>query len=239
MYEMKRQITYSQVGSDLKTDIAMITHFLQDCALFHSESVGKGVDKLDGTKTAWFLSSWQIEVLRYPEYKEEITVRTWPHAFKGIYGYRNFDILDGNGCRIVQANSIWIFMDVANMRPMKPSDHDIEGYDLEAALSMDYAPRKIKLMEEAAGEKKNMEPISVKRSFIDSNHHVNNGRYVAEAIEYVEDVAKIHTIRVDYRKAAVLGDTLYPVLYDKEQVKQIVFDDVAGQPYVIVEVCVE
>lgn len=236
MYEMKRQITYSQVGSDLKTDIAMITHFLQDCALFHSESIGKGVDNLDETKTAWFLSSWQIEVIRYPEYKEKITVRTWPHAFKGIYGYRNFDILDDAGNRIVQANSIWIFMDVVNMRPMKPSDNDIEGYDLELALSMDYAPRKIKISGESGEIKESMEPISVKRSFIDSNHHVNNGRYVTEAIEYVDDVTKIRSIRVDYRKAAALGDVLYPVLFDRESVKQIVFKDGEGQPYVIVEV---
>lgn len=239
MYEMKRQITYSQVGSDLKTDIAMITHFLQDCALFHSESVGKGVDNLDGTKTAWFLSSWQIEVLRYPEYKEKVTVRTWPHAFRGFYGYRNFDILDEAGIRIVQANSIWIFMDVASMRPMKPADHDIEGYDLETALPMDYAPRKIKLMGEDGEKKEDMDPIPVRRSFIDSNHHVNNGRYVTEAIEYVEDVTKIHSIRVDFRKAAALGDTLYPVLFDKEHVKQIVFEDGEGQPCVIVEVMCE
>ncbi|MDE6435435.1 MAG: acyl-[acyl-carrier-protein] thioesterase [Lachnospiraceae bacterium] len=239
MYEMKRQITYSQVGSDLKTDIAMITNFLQDCALFHSESIGKGVDNLDGTKTAWFLSSWQIEVIRYPEYKEKITVRTWPHAFKGLYGYRNFDILDDAGNRIVQANSIWIFMDVVNMRPMKPSDSDIEGYDLEEGLFMDYAPRKIKILGESDEKKESMEPIPVKRSFIDSNHHVNNGRYVTEAIEYVDDVTKIRSIRVDYRKAAALGDMLYPVLFDRGHVKQIVFEDGEGQPYVIVEVMCE
>ncbi|MCM1180214.1 MAG: thioesterase [Clostridium sp.] len=239
MYEMKRQVTYSQVGSDLKTDIAMITHFLQDCALFHSESIGKGVDNLDGTKTAWFLSGWQIEVIRYPAYREEITVRTWPHAFKGLYGYRNFDILDDTGNRIVQANSIWIFMDVANMRPMKPSAQDIEGYGLEDALFMDYAPRKIKIPDKAGEDAKDMEPISVKRSFIDSNHHVNNARYVTEAIEYVDDVAKIRSIRVDYRKAAALGDTLYPALFDGGAVKQIVFQDKEGQPYVIVEVMCE
>lgn len=239
MYEMKRQVTYSQVGSDLKTDIAMITHFLQDCALFHSESIGKGVDNLDGTQTAWFLSGWQIEVIRYPAYREGITVRTWPHDFKGLYGYRNFDILDDAGNRIVQANSIWIFMDVANMRPMKPSVQDIEGYGLEEALLMDYAPRKIKIPDKAGQEAKDMEPIPVKRSFIDSNHHVNNARYVAEAIEYVDDVTKIHSIRVDYRKAAAMGDTLYPVLFDGSHVKQIVFRDKEGQPYVIVEVMCE
>lgn len=238
MYEMTRQITYSQVGSNLKTDIGMITHFLQDCALFHSESIGKGVDSLDGTKKAWFLSGWQIEVLRYPEYKENITVQTWPHDFKGLYGYRNFDILDSAGNRIVQANSIWIFMDVENMHPVKATEQDKEGYDIEPALPMEYAPRKIKILDEECRESRTIEPILVKRSFIDSNQHVNNVRYVTEALDFVEDVGSIRSIRVDYRKAAVLGDILYPVLYDKDATRQIVFEDEKGQPYVIVEVMV-
>lgn len=236
MFEMKRQITYSQVGSNLKTDIAMITHFLQDCALFHSESIGKGVDSLDGTGNAWFLSGWQIEVDRYPEYKENITVRTWPHDFKGLYGYRNFDILDEAGRQIVKANSIWIFMDLETMRPTKVTEKDMEGYDVEPALSMEYAPRKIKILGEECKTIEKAEPIVVKRSFIDSNTHVNNGRYITEAMDYVEDVEKIKSIRVDYRKAAALGDTLYPVLYDGDNVRQVVFEDGEGQIFVIIEI---
>ena len=41
MYEMKRNVTYSQVGSGLTMDMAGVVHFLQDCTLAHSESVGK------------------------------------------------------------------------------------------------------------------------------------------------------------------------------------------------------
>lgn len=238
MYEMKRQVTYSQVGSDLKTDIAMITHFFQDCALFHSESIGKGVDNLELGKSAWFLSGWQIEVVRYPEYRENITVRTWPHEFKGLYGNRNFDILDEAGSRIVQANSIWIFMDLENMRPAKPAEQDIEGYGIEPALPMDYAPRKIKIFGEECITDKTPEPVPVKRSFIDSNHHVNNGRYVTLAMDYMEEAAGITSLRVDYRKAAAMGDVLYPKLLAADGLRQVVFEDENGQPYVIVEFCV-
>lgn len=114
MYTMNRRVTYSQVTHNLKVDMAMIAHFFQDCTIFHSESIGKGVTAAASTNTAWFLSSWQIEVERYPEFGEEITVRTWPHDFKGMYGYRNFDILDKDGNRLVRANSIWLFMDLKN-----------------------------------------------------------------------------------------------------------------------------
>ena len=98
--------------------------------------------------------------------------------------------------------------------------------------------RKIKIFDEECRDNRTIEPVLVKRSFIDSNRHVNNVRYVTEALDYVEDVESIRSIRVDYRKAAVLGDMLYPVLYNKDAVRQIVFEDGDGQPYVIVEVMV-
>lgn len=235
MFEMKRCVTYSQVKSDLKIDMAMIVDYFQDCTLAHSESIGKGLQNLEITRKAWFLSSWQIEVERYPQYSEDITVRTWPYAFKGLYGYRNFDILDANGEQIVKAGSIWVFMDLEKGRPTRPTEEDVRGYDLEPALEMEYAPRKIAVFDDAyaVGKKEN---ILVRSSFLDSNEHVNNGRYVAEALDLLEGNATIERMRVDYRKAAVLGDIFYPVLYEQDNVKQVTLSDGAGNPYVVVEV---
>lgn len=236
MYEMKTRVSYSQVKSDLKTDMSAIAHYFQDCTIFHSESIGKGLDEVKRSQTAWFLSSWQIEVLRYPEFGEEITVRTWAHDFKGIYGYRNFDILDGNGVRIVQANSIWIFMDLQKMLPAKPTEEDVRGYEMEPALSMDYAPRKIKIMEEEKRQQKELAPIVVKKSFLDSNHHVNNGRYVSEAVDFFPEDREIKAMRVDYRKAAAFSDVMYPAIYDRDEVRQIVLSNEENKPYVIIEI---
>ncbi|MBR1598027.1 MAG: hypothetical protein IJ661_03820 [Lachnospiraceae bacterium] len=248
MFEMKRTVTYSQVGSNITMDMAGIVHYLQDCTLAHSESVGRGIEHVAGTKRAWFLSSWQIEVIRFPEYQEHVTVRTWPHDFKSLYGYRNFDILDNTGAQLVRANSIWIFMDLSRMMPMKPSEEDMKGYDIEPAIDMEYAPRKIKqLGEEYRVEEKkppydknltavnNSSGIYVKKSFLDSNNHVNNGRYVSEALDLI-DVGDIKKMRVDYRKAAVLGDVMYPVVYMNDGITQVVLNDPEGSPYVLVEI---
>ncbi len=235
MYEMATQVTYSRVKSNLKTDMAAITHYFQDCAICHSESVGKGLHDVEVNGKAWFLSGWQIEVLRYPEFNEAITVRTWAHGFKGINGYRNFDILDIEGEQIVRANSIWIFMDLKNLRPMKPGPEDLVGYNIESAIDMDYAPRKIQIMEDAY-RKKEMEDntaILVKKSFLDSNLHVNNGRYVEVAMDFLPQ--NIKKMRVDYRKAATLGDVMHPFVYEKDGCSQVVFYDKDRLPFVIIE----
>lgn len=236
MYEMNVRVTYSQVNSDLKTDMAAIAHFFQDCTIFHSESIGKGLGEVERSQTAWFLSGWQIEVARYPEFSEMITVRTWPYDFKGIYGYRNFDILDADGNRIVQANSIWIFMDLKKMIPAKPSEEDLSGYVMEPALSMEYAARKIKLLPEKCRLGEELLPIPVRRSFLDSNHHVNNGRYVEETIDFFPEGKEITKMRVDYRKAASMDDRLYPVILEQEDIRQIMLSNEEGKPYVIIEI---
>lgn len=237
MYEMKRKVTYSQVGSNLKTDMAMIVHYFQDCAIFQSESIQKGFGEMERSQTTWYLSGWQIEVLRYPEFKEEITVRTWPYGFKGLYGYRNFDILDGKGNQIVRANSIWIFMDLEKMKPAKVTSEGIAGYDTEPAIDMEYAPRKIQVMNLDYRKKDITDvPVIVKRSFLDSNYHVNNGRYVEEALNYLPDASAVKAMRVDYRKAATLGTKMYPTVYEKDNCCQVVFSDETGNPFVIVEV---
>lgn len=236
MYAMTRQITYSQVGSDLHTDMAILVHLFQDCTLFHAEAVGKGLNEVDIMKKAWFLLSWQVKVFSYPSFGDTITVRTWPHAFKGTYGYRNFDLLDEDGNQLAIANSIWAFMDIKTLHPIKPGDEDLRGYDMEPALDMEYAPRKIKLLPEDNLVKQDA-PIMVKRTFLDSNMHVNNGRYVAEAMNYIPEDKKLDSMRVDYRRAAMLGDQMYPFVYEsKDRTScQIVFADGDKLPYVIVE----
>ena len=236
MYKMERRVTYSQVGSNLKIDMAMLIHYFQDCAIFQSEFLDKGLKEVERTHTAWFLSSWQIEVNRYPEFGESITVQTWPHDFKGIYGYRNFEILDEKESQIVKANSIWIFMDLDKMRPIKATEKDIAGYDINPALEMKYASRKIQIMGEEY-RKRNIAdiPILVRKTFLDSNHHVNNGRYITEAMNYLPDSIVFKEMRVDHRKAAVLGDEMYPVVYERVHCCQVVFFDKEGNPFVIVE----
>ena len=97
---------------------------------------------------------------------------------------------------------------------------------------MDYLPRKIVV----SGEEEGKESIVISKHHLDCNDHVNNGRYVKEAMDYLPNDRVLKQMRVDYRKAAALGDKMYPVQYQKEELYQVAFVDETGSPYVIVEV---
>lgn len=232
MYTFNSRVRYSEVGMTKELTVTGIIKYLQDCSTFQSEDIGLGIDYLSEHNRAWWLSSWQIVIDRYPKFGEEIVIGTWPYDFKGFYGYRNFTIQDRQGNYLVRANSIWFFFDTQAGRPVKVTADDIRGYETgeQQKLDMDYAPRRIVL----PGEYQEAEPIAVGRHHIDTNHHVNNAQYVEIAKEVIPEEFAIAELRVEYKKAAVFGDTMYPGISRISEGYVIALRDREGVPYAVV-----
>ena len=97
MYSFSNRVRYSEVNSEKELTLPSLLDYLQDCCTFESEDFGVGVDYLAKEQVAWILSSWEIKVYRYPQMGQHIKVSTWPYAFRGFYGYRNFRIEGEDG----------------------------------------------------------------------------------------------------------------------------------------------
>ena len=84
---------------------------------------------------------------------------------------------------------------------------------------MTYNPRKVLIPETDAVLTLEKDPIHIQLHHLDSNHHVNNGQYVKLAMSALGEEENISSLRIDYRKQAHLGDTIYPVvaLYDENK----------------------
>lgn len=208
MYTFDSCVRYSETDEEGKLSVTGIINYLQDCSTFQSEALGIGVEYLKQHNRAWWLSSWQIIIDRYPRLGEKIIIGTWPYDFKGIYGYRNFMIQDTSGNYLVRANSIWFFFDTAAGRPVKVTEDDVRGYKsvFNERLEMDYAPRRIEIPQTFV----NGTPVHVCKYHIDTNHHVNNSQYVEIAREFLPEGFQIGELRIEYKKAAVLGDVMMP-----------------------------
>jgi len=231
LYGFKSRIRYSEVDENGILTIGNAINYFQDCSTFQSEELGVGVEFLKEQQTAWILNAWQIEINRLPRLGEEIVTATWPYAFKGMYGYRNFIMEDQEKKRLLKANSIWVYYDMAQKRPKKVSEEECRQYTLEEPLLMEYLPRKISVAE--GGSRKN--PIKVKRHLIDTNHHVNNGRYIQLGWDYLPQDFQLKQFRAEYRKAAVLENEMIPRVVLKENGYFVVLEDKEGKPYVNME----
>lgn len=212
MYGFDSRVRYSEVDDKEKMTLASVLNYFQDCSTFHSEDLGVGMRYLNDTGRLWVLSYWQIDVERYPSVCEKIRISTFPYDFKGFLGCRNFLMEDEKGNRVAYANSIWSFLNRETGRPEKIPAELAEIYGMEEKLSMEYEPRKIELPAKGRAA----DAFQVKKYQIDSNHHVNNGQYVQMASEYLPKGSAICRMRAEYKKAALLHDTISPIIYEED-----------------------
>lgn len=238
MFSFDTKVRYSELNEERIVRPEAIVNYLQDCTTFHSDSLGADVDFYQTEKKAWVLNSWQIEIKRQMTGGENIKVCTWPYDFAGAYGHRNFIIKDSEGCDIIQANTLWVFTDLTTGRPVKLTEDITKLYTLEEKLDMNYLDRKVKVPDGIEGTEQ--EKVPVRKYFIDSNGHVNNGKYIGCAEEYIPDGFKVERIRAEYKRAAKYGNTFYPVVYRTDETDGkahiwVSLNDENAKPYAMVQ----
>ena len=231
MYNIETRIRYSECGADNKLKIAGLINYFQDCTTENSEQIGAGFSFLQEKKRAWILNSWQIEIKRRPEVGEAVKVSTWATGFQGVFGPRDFCMTALDGEILARAHSLWVYIDTETGRPMKPTEDEIAMYEVGEPIEMNPVSRKIGFPKEA----KEVETFVVRKYHIDTNQHVNNSQYIQLAWEIVPKDYEVTGLRVEYKKAAILGDILVAKLVEHDEKIIVGLCDEEGNPYAIVE----
>ena len=76
-YTIKGRVRFSEIDHSRKMTLPAVINYFQDSSIFHSESIGHGLEFLGKINRAWMLSAWQIVIDRYPRLGEDISVSTW------------------------------------------------------------------------------------------------------------------------------------------------------------------
>lgn len=231
MYKTEGHVRYSECASDNKIKIPAIINYFQDCTTENSESKGVGYAYLKEKKRAWIINSWQVFINRRPEVSEKIEVSTWATGFKGVFGPRDFQMQASDGETLACAHSLWVYVDTETGKPVKPDEEDLHAYEVEEPLDVAGFSRKIKMPEGAVV----VDTIPVHKYHIDTNCHMNNAKYVELACEVLPEDFEVTALRVEYKKAAVLGNKI--VLKTVREEERIFVDlcDEDGNSYAIVE----
>ena len=139
-----------------------------------------------------------------------------------------------DGELLAVGNSVWSLLDMKQMYPMRIPAELIERYQTEPRLDMDYKPRKIKVPAEGGVP---CETITVRPHHLDTNKHMNNAQYVHFAMMYLPAGREVRELRVEYRKQAVLGDRITPVLYHiTDNCLLLSMNGEDGNPHAVVEI---
>lgn len=215
MYSLNYKVTTSTCDSEGKLKLYSALQMMQDCSEMWIDSEPQVKDYFARENMAQLLASRQVEIVRVPDFKEELTVTTSVYGMKPMFGFRNTFIYDAEGKPCYRTWSMGAFVDKANGKLKRVDDTVAGSLLIEPQLEMDYKDRRI-ILPKTEGEV--LEPVKVMRSDIDYNKHLNNANYVRMAMELLPEDFEIKGLRVEYRVAAKLGDMLVPTIYKHDGV---------------------
>ena len=234
MYIFTSRIRYSETDASGHLTPEKLIDYFQDCSTFQSEDSDIGVKRLLSCDLAWIIVYWRVEIYRMPSLGEEVRIGTLPYEMKGGVGLRNFLMETTGGERLAAANSVWTLVNTQTKHPVRIPADILEKYPLEKKLDMKYDSRKIRLPDFPGTSKST---ITVQEYHLDTNRHMNNGQYVRIAAGLLPADQETDVLRIEYRRQAVLGDRITPVVYAADPSAAYVSlnaDD--GEPYAIMEV---
>ncbi|NLA14483.1 MAG: acyl-ACP thioesterase [Tissierellia bacterium] len=183
--------------------------YLQDMATEHAYNIGVGRDVLQKKYgIIWVLNRVKGEVIRYPMFKEEITIETWPEPPEKVQFNRNFLVYDKDGNIIVRAFSQWVVIDFITRKLRRSSIIEEEFPKVDRERAIDCTQGKIK----PSGKLNLSYKKTVGYSDIDINEHLNNAKY----IDYIMDCFSLEnhkkysvkSIDIDYMHEALPGETI-------------------------------
>ncbi len=232
MFSLKYKVTTSTCDSEGRLKLYSALQMMQDCSEMWIDTE-PGVKQFFAEQNmTQLLATRQVEVIRRPTYKEELTVSTSVYEMKPMFGFRNTFIYDVEGRPCYKTWSMGAFVDKAAGKLKRVDAATIDSMKLEPQLEMSYGERRVKVPSEG-GE--TIDPIRVLKADIDYNRHMNNANYIRMAMELLPDGFEIRGLRVEYRVAAKLGDMLTPTVYHVSEDTMVVALSIGSEVSAIIE----
>ncbi len=189
--------------------VPALTGFLAETAGHHATALGVGLEALMARGLTWVLVRQRLEILRPPQLHEELEVETWPSGVERLAALRDFRVRGGDGAEVARAISQWFVLDLATRRPRPPLEVlDAARFRAEVPHALSFADAKLLELERWEREKR----FHIRYADIDRNLHVNNGSYLAWAIEAMPREVwqswRMAALDVQYRAECTLGSAV-------------------------------
>jgi acyl-ACP thioesterase len=230
MYSFESRVRYSEC--DYKADLSIegLINYLQDCSTFQSEELGVGYSFMHEHHFAWFISAWQIWIDQLPHFCDPIKISTWCSAARSTDAHRNFTISSPDNKSYVRADSIWFVFDTKQNRPIRiPASEKVY---VQGDAPLDLPPTHRRLPVE--GSYSSAAAIQISKQHLDTNGHVNNAHYVRMAIDALDRPIDIQRLCVQYKRMALLGDTIVPRIHHLDNGATVDLTNPQGSTYAVV-----
>lgn len=175
-------IRAAEIDQNGNATLGALASLMQEVAGNHASILNFDITDLQENDLTWVLHRMDMEILRYPKWREKIRIETWPNAGDALRAYRDYLITDANGEVLLRCLSYWM---IINMKSRRPSRIPREILELRIGNKDHVLPVKSERPSPADSTDKEI-GFRVRRSDLDMNDHVNNARYLEWCLEALE-----------------------------------------------------
>lgn len=197
--------------------IPALISYMHEAAWDNTVTLGISMYDLLKHDMTWVLQRMRVEMFRYPEHSEKITVATWASGRERIFMHRDFRIYSASQELLGQATSVWLVMDMVKRQLVSLPEFITALEVAPTEEPLPFAKGKLPPLQEAAYK----EQIPVRWHDIDLNRHVTNTRYLQWALDTLPtellEQKQLQEIDIIFRAEAVLGDTVISAVAPAEE----------------------
>lgn len=198
-------IRASEISPEGTATLPAIAYLLQEVAGNNALELNFDISQLKDKNLTWILHRLHVQMDTFPEWRDAITVETWPSGGDTLRAYRDFRILNADGAEIGRCLSYWLMVDLKTRRPVRIPDEVLAMAPDDTEHVLDVQKERLKLdMEEA----KNTKTFHVRRSDLDMNRHVNNVKYIEWALAALDEPGTVREMDIEFRLECRMGDTI-------------------------------
>ena len=197
------KIRASEIDFNQRATLPAICNLLQEVAGNHARELEFDITDLQKDKLTWVLHRIHVQMDRFPEWRETITIKTWPSSGDGLRAYRDFLIIDENGNIIGKSLSYWLIMNIKSRRPARIPKKILEMAPENANHVLPVTDATFPKIDQPDY----LEEFQVRKTDLDLNRHVNNVHFIEWALASLPNDATVNEIDIQFTAESVLGDT--------------------------------
>ncbi|MDZ7805668.1 MAG: thioesterase [Gracilimonas sp.] len=214
-YSEQFKIRANEVDRHGNSTLPALCSLFQEVAGNHALKLNFDITQLLEQNLTWVLHRMDIEIHRFPKWREEITIETWPAAGDALRAYRDYRILDKDGNTLGVCLSYWMMINIKTRRPSRMPKEvlNMRLKDIDHVLKpKNNRPRPFT-------ESNNPRSFQVRNSDLDMNDHVNNARYVEWIMEhYTNNISSsVNAIDIQFLRESLAGDEITSDYLEKER----------------------
>jgi acyl-ACP thioesterase len=194
-YRQNFTIRSSEVSPEGKAKLQSICDLLQETAGNHALELNFDVSQLRQKNLTWMLHRLHVKMNSFPEWRDHISIKTWPSSGDTLRAYRDFLIEDSEGNNLGRCLSYWLMINTDTKKPIRMPEEVLRMAPSNSKHVLEIKKNRIEVNQKIEGSK----TFKVRRSDLDVNQHVNNVKYIEWALEALPSDKWVNEIDIEFR----------------------------------------